>query len=262
MLKVVYSEAFRAPSFIETHLPASVPAGQLRPERVRSAEISFEQRFGAQKIFFGAFRSTWRDLVELHTLSVEETEAEVRAGRLRLDRSQGATQYRNVASIDNYGFNAGFEGTFADRRLSYALHVTEAIARREDPGTGGRPLVVAPQLYGNARIAYALEGGFPTLALAAYYQDSRLIDLAFNGAYPNYPTAPASAEMRATATGPVPKVPGVFYRITANYAFADRGPYVIGPAILQPRYMAQHAPELTPIERFRVGIWLEWNIWP
>src|SRR5262249_49081602 len=70
-LKGVYAEAFRAPTWGESSYSgiAQIVAHDLRPERVRSAEASIEQRAGTHRLLFGAFRSWWSDLISLHVLS-------------------------------------------------------------------------------------------------------------------------------------------------------------------------------------------------
>src|SRR5439155_13484060 len=85
-LKAVYAEAFRAPSWGETQLhgPDQIVAAGLRPERVRSAEASIEQRFGAHRLLFGVFRSSWNDLVELHFLNDAEIIDARRRGEISL----------------------------------------------------------------------------------------------------------------------------------------------------------------------------------
>jgi hypothetical protein len=177
------------------------------------------------------------------------------------------TQYRNVSAIDNYGFNAGYEATLGGR-FRYGLNGTGAIARRVDAGTADSPLVVAPQLFGNARIAYDLGEKLPTVALAAYYQGRRPADRAFDFSPSVY--APALVEMRLTLTGAVPGLKGLTYRASANYAFAEKGPYVIGPTQSQftsanidanaggLQYLNRPA-ELIPIDRFRGAVGLQYD---
>ena len=57
-LKVIYSEAFRAPSYFETNYTdnqTAIPNLTLKPETVESGEVSFEQRIGTQRFFVGGF---------------------------------------------------------------------------------------------------------------------------------------------------------------------------------------------------------------
>jgi outer membrane receptor protein involved in Fe transport len=266
-LKAIYSEAFRAPSWQESHsaLITQLPADSLRPETVRSVEGAIDQRLGAHRLLFGVFRSWWRDLVELHQLSAREVRDAQIAGWLPLYSATIQTQYRNVSAIENYGFNAGYEARLGG--LRYGLNGTGAIARREETGMADSPLVVAPQLFGNARIAYDLGERLPTLALAGHYQGRRPSSRAFAFSPPVY--APALVELRLTVSGPVPGLKGLTYRASANYAFAEKGPYVIGPAQSQftsanidATGMAQvlnRPAELIPIDRFRGGVGLQYD---
>jgi outer membrane receptor protein involved in Fe transport len=268
--KAIYSEAFRAPSWQESHsaLESQVPADNLQPETVRSIEGAIDQKLGSHRLLFGVFRSWWSDLVELHILDAQEVREARRAGTLPLFVSASATQYRNVASIDNYGFNSGYEGTFANSRLRYGVNVTGAIARRNDPALGTAPLTVAPQIFGNARISYSFGDAYPTAALAAHFLGSRASDRAAYFIPPPY--APPLVELRATLTGVIPGIKGLSYRATANYAFAAHGPYVIGP--VQTGIDTQHRDpvtgeikvrdrpaELIPVDRFRVGVGLQYD---
>ena len=268
-LKAIYSEAFRAPSWQESAsaLQHQIPADNLRPETVRSVEGAIDQRLGAHRLLFGVFRSWWRDLVELHQLSAQEIHDAQLAGWLPLYSATSPTQYRNVSAIDNYGFNAGYEGTLGGR-FRYGINGTGAIARRVETGVADRPLVVAPQLFGNARIAYDLGDKLPTVALAGHYQGRRPTDRA--AAFSPPPYAPALFELRLTLSGPVPGLKGLSYRASANYAFAEDGPYVIGPSQNQiestsrdpttgePIVMVR-SPELIPIDRFRSGVGLQYD---
>jgi hypothetical protein len=71
-------------------------------------------------------------------------------------------------------------------------------------------------------------------------------------------------------TGAVPGLKGLSYRASANYAFAEKGPYVIGPSQSQFTTTARdtmtganvlivHSPELIPIDRFRGGVGLQYD---
>src|SRR5205823_5271587 len=64
-LKAIYSEAFRAPSWLESAAAdyLSLPSHDLKPETVRSAEVVIDQSLGSQNLIFGAFRSWWKGLV-------------------------------------------------------------------------------------------------------------------------------------------------------------------------------------------------------
>src|SRR5262249_36010147 len=157
----IYSEAFRAPSWQESAIAgrAQLAADNLRPETVRSVEGVLDQRLGSHHLLFGVFRSWWADLVDAHVLSSAEVLDAQRRGLLDvITGNHITTQYRNVSSIDNYGFNAGYDGSFAEGRLRYAANVTGAIARRNDPDVGSAPLTVAPQFFGNLRLSYAPGG--------------------------------------------------------------------------------------------------------
>jgi hypothetical protein len=261
-VKVVYSEAFRSPSWAEmgSNFGYRARNPELQPEEVSSAEASIEQRLGAHRLLFGVFYTHWTDLIESHVLSATEIQDELAAGNLDVWRPGGlVTQYRNVSDVENYGYNGGLQGTFADGHLLYATNVTAAVARREDPATGEtRPLTVAPRLFGNARVAYAFSGPWPTLGLAAHYLGRRPADLAYVAGFQPEPFADPQLELRATVSGPTPALPGLSYRLSAKYAATEHSAYVVGPA----RYPTPNIPnpELAPVDRFRVTLGLQYDL--
>jgi outer membrane receptor for ferrienterochelin and colicins len=262
--KAIYSEAFRAPSWEESSVAVEnqIPAGHLSPETVREIEVAIDQRLGSHRLLFGVFRSWWSDMVQLETLSTAQLNAAQNAGLLPFTTSS-ATQYQNVSSIDDLGFNAGWEGAFSQSRLRYALNVTGTYARISG-GSTQSPLSVAPPVFGNARVAYVFGGELPTLAVAGRYLASRPANqLSFTPP----PYAPPLGELRATVSGLAPFVHGLSYRVSADYSFADRGPYVIGPfqtsgsggstpggGTRQPV-----SPELSPIDSFRATVGLQYD---
>ena len=229
-LRVIYAEAFRAPTWEESTSQSStqIPAEALLPETVRSVEASLHQKLGSDTLFFGVFRSWWTDLVELHVLSQAELEQAQRERKLDL-MVPGATQYRNIASIDNWGLNGGYEGSLGHGRFRYVLNVTEAIARRPGPAGAAVPLVVAPQVFGNARAAYAFGGKWPTVGLAVRYLGKRPSDRAFGAGFEPAPFAAPLAEIRLTLTGVVPGIKALNYRLSGSHLTTDGGAYVVGP---------------------------------
>jgi outer membrane receptor protein involved in Fe transport len=264
-LKAIYSEAFRAPTWQESSSASGnrIAAEGLQPETVRSVEAALDQKLGPHRLLFGVFRSWWNDLVELHTLSADEVR-DAQARNLLPFLVLTGSQYRNVSAIENYGFNAGYEGAFADNRIRYAANVTGAIARRSTALGSAQPLVVAPQFFGNARIAYTPGDAWPTAALATHFFGDRLSDRAIEGNFSPPPVAPLFLELRATLSGPVPAMKGLLYRLSANYALADRGPYVIGPLQSGFRPVTGGAnivqqSELIPVDRFRATIGLQYD---
>jgi outer membrane receptor for ferrienterochelin and colicins len=273
-LKGIYAQAYRAPSWFETNFASQsgLIADNLRPESVRSVEASLEQRFGTQRILMGLFRSWWEDLVELHALTDAEEREAARQGRISLLTSAGFVQFRNVSSIDDYGLNAAYEGTLGDAQaFKYGMNVSAAVARRNVPtgaGTVAQPLTVAPQIFGNVRASYDLPGALPVLAVAAHYLGQRPVDRAYDGGWQNVPYAQPLIELRTTVSGPVPFIKGLSYRGTANFLMAPCaadlvgshaacGPYVVGP--VQNAFPGHTRPELSPLDRFRVGIGLQYD---
>lgn len=209
--KFIYSEAFRAPTFYESYYESAgqKQATNLRSETVRSVEASVEQAVGKHRFLFGVFRTWWSDLI----------------GVVSIDDSTVQTQ--NIAKIDNWGFNARADGAFGD--LRYGMSITEAHTDRSRPDGTDTQLPVAPQVFGNARLAYDLPGALPTVAVATTFVAKRPADRALDGNFATAPYAPASLDLRLTLSERVPGVPGLSYRIAADYVTAARSPYVAGP---------------------------------
>jgi hypothetical protein len=116
---------------------------------------------------------------------------------------------------------------------------------------------VAPQLFGNARVSYDLAGSLPTVALAAYVLGSRPSDRAFDAGFSPSPHVSPHVEMRATVSGTLPWVKGLSYRLSANLAIGEGGPYVIGP--VQSGTAAEPSAGLSPIDRFRTAIGIRFD---
>jgi outer membrane receptor protein involved in Fe transport len=251
--KLIYAEAFRAPTAWDVYYtdPRSQLAGGsgLVPEHVRSVETSFEQRWGTQRFFAGAFESRWRDLVRLENLDADALAAGIASGELLADTAEAA-QLRNVSAIRSYGFDAGYDGSLLASTLRYGLSVTHAVTRVKEPGSPSEILPVAAPTIGNARISYSLPNDLPTLALVGRYVSRRPID---EYTADDQRFVAAQVELRLAISGQLP-IPGLSYRVTADYTTSTLGPYAVGPI------PAGDAPQpLIPIDRFRTGIGLQYD---
>ena len=255
VLKAIYSQAFRAPTFNESYFSHPLqPASDLVPESVRSGEVSIEQAFGAQRLLFGVFRATLSNLIELHAFTPAEAAEFVRAGKATL---APLFQYRNIGEIENTGFNAAFEGSAALGRLRYGANVTGALSKNDGGEGTGQPLTGAPRMTGNARISYALPKGLPTVGLAGLYAAKTPVLYAGEGGYPTTPYAPAQLTLRTTLSGAAPWVSGLSYRVSASYQFADRINEVVGPLV---DYRADHmSPSLRPVNQFISTVGLQYE---
>jgi outer membrane receptor for ferrienterochelin and colicins len=210
ILKLIYAEAFRAPTYLEALYtsPYHIPNENIRSESVRGMEATFEQRVGRNSFMVGAFRTRWSDMLLIQTLE------------------SGVSQYQNISEVDNYGLNASVRGAFS--ALSYGASVVVAHTRRQS-AEGEQPLPAAPQFFGNARVSYALPGALPTLALATSFVGRRTADRFLDGNFSPPPYAPPSAQLRLTLSQHVPFVPGLSYRVGGSYTTGDVVPYVAGP---------------------------------
>jgi hypothetical protein len=218
---------------------------------VRSVEGSIEQKFGAQRILFGAFRTRWENLVESRALTNAEVADLQRRGIVPFI-AVNQSQYRNVASIENYGWNGALSGIVGDGHVRYGVNATAAYSRRAVSGATQR-LDVAPQLFGNAHLAYSLGKNLPMPAIVMRYVGKRPVDRASQPDYDRLPDAPAYAEFRLTVSGPIADS-GFGYRLSAAYATVDHGPYVAGPSLV-----GEHVYDYAPLDRFRVFVGLRYD---
>jgi outer membrane receptor for ferrienterochelin and colicins len=231
--KVIYSEAFRAPTFYEAFYesPQQHPSPTIKSEVVRSLESTLEQRVGRHRFLMGVFRTWWSDMIELRELGAD------------------SFQYQNTSAIHNYGYNARADGAIG--QLRYGMSVTGAYTRRVEPEGDTHALAVAPQLFGNVRASYDLPDYWPTVALASTFVGKRPADRAFDGNFGTMPYAPASVELRLTLSERFPGVPGLSYRIGASVVSASSSAYVAGPnQSIAPDVSPRPNAELAPINRF------------
>jgi outer membrane receptor for ferrienterochelin and colicins len=256
-LKVIYSQAFRTPTWSETSLAdyEVAPSPGLQPEIVRSVEGSIEQKFATQRVLFGVFRTWWTNLIEAVPVSADEL-TQLQAAHIEPLVVPNLLQYQNIASVDNFGWNGAWEGSLVDRRLRYGLSATGAFTRLNQGGQSGPP-AVAPQIFGNARVSYSAGGWIPTPALAVFAMGPRPADRTAPDGSP-LPEAPALVDLRAAVSGRVPAVRGLSYIVTADYTTAGRGPYTAGPnfssfqGALLGAATAYPPPGFAPVDQFRV----------
>jgi outer membrane receptor for ferrienterochelin and colicins len=258
-LKVVYAEAYRAPSFYESYFshPLSPVADGLRPEREQSIEASIEQRVGAHRIMFGGFATKWTDLIEYDPFTSVEAAQYVAQHTNALPP---LFQYRNLSSVNNWGMNMSFEGSQLARTLQYGVNATAAIARYTDDHDATTPLTVSPRIFGNAHVAYDLPGILPTVALAASGQSRRAVEQAFTAGFSPTPYSPMQIVFHATLSGALPGVKGLSYRLTGFYSTTDREPFLVGPVVGPSA--AYTTPGLNPIDRARVTLGLQYEFSP
>jgi outer membrane receptor for ferrienterochelin and colicins len=264
-LKLIYAEAFRAPSWNEAQSQNVnlLAADDLRPERVRSMEALLEQKLGSQRVLFGVFRSWWTDLIELHRITPQEYADLAAANRLPSLLSFSAQQYRNISSIDNFGVNARLEGSIGTSALRYGLNATAAFTSLEDSEFGARhPPSVTPQMFGNARLGYDFGERYPSIGLAAHFLGKRPAARAFEKYFPRPPYVDPQLEVRLTLSGPVPFLPGLSYRASLNYAFSDEAPYIVGRPVDNRGGRTSPTAQFAPVDQFRGTVGLQYDFLP
>ena len=256
--KVIYAQAFRAPTWSETSLANHTVASAhgLLPERVRSIEASAEQTLGTQRLLLGAFATRWSDVVKTRPLSPDEL---ARLQTSMLISAMGNTvQSLNVARINNLGLTGGWQGSSLNDKLRYGASLTWAYARVEASGESAR-IAAAPEIFGNAHVMYSFGSGLPTAAFALQAMSSRPVDRsAPSGAM--LPAAPPIADFHLAVTGRVPGIRELGYILTGDYLTASRGPYSAGPDFsLSSTVRASDelpAPSYVPIDQWRIMVGL------
>lgn len=238
--KLIYSKAFRAPSFLELNIVNGrlLPSpGGLSPETVSSFEAASTLKLMGHSLTLGGFYADWSNLIELQIVNAQ---------------APAVSRHSNVANIKNYGGSLSFEGSLAEGRVRLGLNsmmtaaervLTRAEAARNSAGEGSDtvPLTIAPRVYGNARISY-LFGEDTAVALAAGFFGRRIADQAYYGGDRSNlsprPEASPQLELRAACTGDLPRFQGIGYSVGASYAFGAEQPFVVGPNQGLPRYLA------------------------
>lgn len=250
VLKLVYSEAFRSPSYYERYFdwPGTLsPNPGLKPETVRATDLSWEQRIGTVRALVGVFYQRFEGLS-----TFKETG--------RTQEGDPINQYVNAGVIDNYGGNASFEETAG--KFRYGGNVTVASSERQpDPDSSlTERIPVAPSVYGNLRAIY-MPGDHvwssPSFALATSVMGPRLANVVYNGEWATRPKVPTQVELRGTITGGL--TPSLDYRLMANYAMRSHNPYAVGP-IQSPSEEAPETAALVQVNRLVVLLGLQYKL--
>ncbi len=262
-IKALYSEGFRRPSGYELGFASpgfEVTAPGLRPEVVRSAEVSIEQRLGVHRLKLVGFGNWWDEMI---TLAV--------------DPVSGLLQYQNTTSIDAYGLNAAYQATSgawqgginATLAWSWSPSAQANVAPTAWTLFGAQqPLLGAPAISGNARLAYSFGEHKPTLGVAvtvlgprlaaAALSDPALLAAAAQSGVAA--TVPWSMQAKATLTGDVPGVAGLSYRVILGLAAPTFTPYTVGPLNVYRAADGSTAPDYQQISRFTGTLGLEYRL--
>lgn len=259
--KTVYSRAFRGPNASERafeHPLYAIRAGDLESETVTSVEASYEQRFGTQRLLLNVFRSEWENFVRLSRLSAAEEAAAKADGRL-LPFAPQAFQYRNDAEIQSYGLVAAFDGSLVSGALRYGASATISRARQKTgSGSNEKTLPASPEIFGNANVSYALGDKLPTLGLAGHYVAASPVFGVVDESYPERPEGPSRWVGRLTLSGEMPVIAGLSYRAYVQGAVGDEAPISVSP--VNSATASNPNPNLLPLETFRTGVGLDYNL--
>jgi outer membrane receptor protein involved in Fe transport len=215
-LKLMYSSAFRSPVGFERFQQFAnyqVQDPFLAPEKVRTGELSYEQRFGRQRVLVVGFVSSYTELIRLELAPVYLA-------------ANGEYWYVNQGALLNVGASALFEGSVG--RLGYGVSVTGAVNRSDDP------LVASPTWFGNARVSWSFGERRPRVSLAAAFTGPSLTDVALNTAEGvGYSLAKQWAapqvNVRVALELPTLPVKGLSARVVVGSSLTAFSPFVAGP---------------------------------
>jgi outer membrane receptor protein involved in Fe transport len=248
-----YSRAFRAPSPNELFFFG--PTSNLAPETVDSGEIGLKQQFGAHRGIVSGFVSNWNNLIGL---------VPTNATGVTYGSSGGITNYgvnvalEGSASVDRLHYGLSFTYAYSRQELStpslsaFPSSVQGVVAAAAPESATKTELVGAPAASGNAHVSYDFRGDSPEVGLAIAVYGPRLTSFAYSNtlvfadpsgapnAFPAFGyqwrsnTNPEYTDpmvvIRASVTGPVPKLPALRYHVFANYlATAALEPNAFGP---------------------------------
>jgi len=245
-LKLLYSQAYRAPSLLERSDDPN-----LDPEIVRSVELSLGQSLGTHRITVAAFGSRWDDLVQRAFVTDPDnpgpTQIEHRNADNNLLSAGGNVGYSGASGALTYGLNAGYAWTRIrlDEVESDGSGLTdEELVNRgfsrlaADRFGRNQPLTAAPEFTGNLRLAYAFGELRPTLGWASYihgprlvtdvYSDPTLVALLEDGADDS---VPLRFSTRLVVSHEVARYRwgNVSYQLTAEAVSNTAAPHAIGP---------------------------------
>lgn len=234
-VKLLYAEAFRAPGMGELLYEDPnyfLRADRLRPEVVRSLELTLEQRFagGHGSFKVGGFYNWWRDLIAQGPITEARFDDAVANGQLAVGADPAyVLQYQNQGRIQSFGGFAALQAHALDRRLQMGLNLGIAQAASLDDGRVTRPLALYPTALGNARVAWVPADPIPSLGLVALYNSPRRTSEEVSGAFANPRRAGHHGQVRGTIDGAIPRTRGLRYSVSVDHGFARYGAYMVGP---------------------------------
>lgn len=253
-LKLLYSEAFRAPVAGELNFQDptyQIKAKDLDAEVVRSLELTGEHRLprGLGRVRLGGFTSWWFGLIGERTLEQDEFDDAVASGALVPDADPDY-----AVTYDNYGdfFAAGgfasanLQNKTGFFRFGTNVSFTESWVRAEAKEDRSE-IARVPAWIVNARMSIVPGGAIPTFALAAFYNSPRRTPEDVDGEFVTANVADHLLRGRFVISGDIPKTWGLSYRLWADYSLGRYGPYTRG----QLNYGEDESfgGELTPLDR-------------
>ncbi len=247
-IKLMYAEAFRAATPYEVEASdsdARLKPTNLKPEVLRSIELEVSQRWSSGHVTLNGFVSFFQDMISNRVPTVDEYNRAVAGGRAfaQVPR-QGFQVLDNLGQMRAYGASLSIEqriGWGLSGGLSALLSKTDMSNRDGLPQT----MFFTPSWFGNAHLLWQPKPEGPSLGFVVAVLGARSPYLA------SYvPAAPIvqgpSADLRLTATIPIPRAKGFSARLIADYNTDGRAPIQVGgPSLAAPTNKA----ELIPLPR-------------
>jgi outer membrane cobalamin receptor len=249
-VKAVVSTAFRTPSGYERfaeYTGFQVRNPDLKPERVLTGELGYEQRLGRHRLALVGFVSRFSSMVLLDTIVVDGNELH---------------SYQNSGEFLNVGGQGFVDGAFG--RLSYGASLTVA----QNVVNPGEELLASPSWFGNARLTWAFGDELPKLSALVHFSGPRLNTAAANtgvdadGNPLTWSQAARSSspqvELRGVLEGKVKQIPGLTLRGVVGGNLFPYSAYAVGP--LNFPTSATSAPQLAPNNRLFVLLTVGWSL--
>ncbi|MBM4361585.1 MAG: TonB-dependent receptor [Deltaproteobacteria bacterium] len=238
-VRLTYAEGFRSPTSYEVNyaFPGYSVSSALDPERARGIELTVEQRVAEERFSLAGFAYEYRDLIAERALTAAELSRAIQDGLLTPDVTDG---YRlsNSGSVRTAGGELSGDGRLR-RSVSWGAALTAAWKSEK--------LAAAPDLSGNARVAWELGEKLPTLAVAGALTGSRPIAKPTDSGFVGPDRVGPRVVVRGAITGPVPGVDWLSYRAAVSWATSAPSPYLLGPTNYATT--AEPRPHLAPEER-------------
>ncbi|HZS42437.1 MAG TPA: TonB-dependent receptor [Polyangia bacterium] len=248
-IKLMYAEAFRAPTPLESFEAIPFvrlrPASSLRPEVLRSVELELSQRWSSGRAVLNGFVSFYDDMIDDRVPTGAEYNAALASGAAStIVPASGYQVLDNMETIRAWGGSLTVEQRFR-RGLSGGFSAMLSRTELHDKDNDTVSIELTPSWLASAHVLWQPHPDGFSLGAAVQLLGARLPYLSSYAPPAAIVQAP-SADVRLTATVPIPLVRGLSTRFIADYNTDGRAPIQVGgPSSQAPNAAA----ELLPLPR-------------